>query len=260
MDKLKILIVEDDSDSCDNFAKAALEYDDISIAGTTNNSTQALALIKEHLPNVLILDIELHIGGGSGIDVLSSIKNSSLPINPYIIVTTNNSSKTTHDIARYLGADLILFKHQKDYSEKYVLNLISLTRPVILNKSDSSVLIPTENISPESQSRKILNRISAELDNVGISPKFVGRQYLIDAIAITIENPIPNICNIIGQKHKKTASSVERAMQNAIDKAWKSYDTEDLLKYYTARINPEKGKPTISEFIFYYADKIKRDF
>ena len=52
----------------------------------------------------------------------------------------------------------------------------------------------------------------------------------------------------------------ERAMQNAIHRAWKKADIEDLLKHYTAKVNSEKGCPTITEFICYYANKLKYEF
>ena len=60
--------------------------------------------------------------------------------------------------------------------------------------------------------------------------------------------------------HRKTENSVERAMQNAIDRTWKTTDINVLLKHYTAKINPDRGAPTITEFIHYYAQQIKNDY
>ena len=48
-------------------------------------------------------------------------------------------------------------------------------------------------------------------------------------------------------------------MQNAIEKAWKTSCIEDLKKYYTARISSSRGVPTMTEFIYYYAEKIKNE-
>ena len=62
---------------------------------------------------------------------------------------------------------------------------------------------------------------------------------------------------VIGETYKKSTGSVERAMQTAINKAWRVNDTEDLLKYYTARIDPRRGAPTVTEFVYYYANKVK---
>lgn len=47
-------------------------------------------------------------------------------------------------------------------------------------------------------------------------------------------------------------------MQNAILHAWRISSLEDLTALYTARINYETGVPTPTEFIYYYADKIKK--
>ena len=48
-------------------------------------------------------------------------------------------------------------------------------------------------------------------------------------------------------------------MQNAINRAWRTNDPEELLANYTARIRSDKGVSTMMEFIYYYAGKIKAD-
>lgn len=108
--------------------------------------------------------------------------------------------------------------------------------------------------------KRLIRRIHAELDEVGISPKAVGRQYLTDAILLVINKTEHNLPAAIGKKYGKTDSSVERAMQNAISKAWRTADVENLYQNYTARIHSEKGVPTITEFICYYANKLKNEF
>ena len=72
-----------------------------------------------------------------------------------------------------------------------------------------------------------------------------------------MDGPVSNICILIAEKHKVSTPSVERAMQNAINKAWKTSDIDTLEKYYTGKISSEKGSPTITEFIYFYANKIK---
>ena len=68
------------------------------------------------------------------------------------------------------------------------------------------------------------------------------------------------VCNFVARKWNKAECSVERAMQNAINRAWNTADTADLLKYYTAVIKSDRGVPTITEFIYYYAQQIRPDF
>ena len=49
-------------------------------------------------------------------------------------------------------------------------------------------------------------------------------------------------------------------MQNAINRAWAISNIDDLLENYTAKISSSKGVPTLTEFIFYYANKIKNEY
>lgn len=256
MDKLTVILVEDDPVTCTNFVNCADNMDDISLVSITNNASKALCDIQDLLPDAVILDLELHLGGGSGLDVLAGL--NSLDIHPYVIVTTNNSSPRTFEAARQLGADFIMTKHQQDYSEQNVLDFLKMTKSVIKSSRNLS-RISIDN-APVSYKKRITDRIKSELNLIGINPKAVGYPYLVDAIILFMEHRTQNICTIIGEKHKRSESSVERAMQNAINNAWKYNDIDELLTHYTAKIRSSKGAPTITEFICYYANKIKQEY
>jgi two-component system, response regulator, stage 0 sporulation protein A len=260
MEELTILLVEDDPETCKNFARYADELNDLLIVSITNNASKALTDIQDFLPDAVILDLELHLGSGNGLEVLDGLNHLRIDIKPYVLITTNNSSNTTFEYARQLGADFIMSKHQNDYSEKNVLNFLRMMKSVIKSRSSAlpSSLLTAE--APELYKKRITRRIMSELDFVGINPKAVGYQYLIDAIHIIIKKPTQNLCTIISQKHSKTESSVERAMQNAINRAWKKTDIDELYQHYTAKIHSSKGAPTITEFVHYYANKIKNDY
>ena len=260
MNNLTILLVEDDINACDAFIRYSEEIDDISIVSITNSSAKALMDIRDYIPDVVILDLELHKGSGSGLDVLRGLKEIPFSACPYILITTNNSSNTTYEYARQLGADYIMYKHQKDYSEEKVLKLLVMMKSVIQSRKNvsSSATLTTEN--PHQKRRRIEQRIITELNYVGISPKAIGYQYLIDAIQIVMDKPTKNLSNIIGKKYKKTESSVERAMQNAINRAWKQTDIDELLHHYTAQVHSDKGVPTTMDFIYYYAAKLNKEY
>ncbi len=257
---LSILLVEDDTNACKEFTDYIENEENIFLIGVTNDSEKAINIVKDNLPDAIILDLELNTGKGNGLSLLQELKHLQFDVTPYILITTNNSSQITYDSARYLGADFIMFKHQEDYSAKNVIDFLKIINPTLLRQKQTANKTPPATESSEAKSKRIICRISKELNCIGISPKAVGYQYLVDAIYMVIKHPVQNLCNAIGEKYKKTESSVERAMQNAINRAWRSSDIDDLLKYYTARINSEKGVPTLTEFIYYYANKIKNDY
>ena len=257
---LSILLVEDDQTACRDFFDYIEELDDVSLIGVTNNSSKAIEYIKDYLPDAVILDLELHHGSGNGLLVLKELKLMLLDKYPYVLVTTNNSSFVTYETARQLGADFIMSKHQADYSVKNVIDFLNMMKPIIHSRHQAAAKEHATTESPEQRNRRIILRITTELNNVGISPKAVGYQYLVNAIQLVVRQPMQNLCTVIGQKYGKTESSVERAMQNAINKAWRTSDIDDLLHYYTARISSDKGMPTLTEFIYYYANKIKTEY
>ena len=120
MSNLSVYIIE-------KFKDSIKEKDDIILIGYSNDASVATNEILSFRPDVVIADLELHLGKGSGLDVLSNISSSDLSKKPYIMVTTNNSSQKTYEYARQLGADYILYKHQSDYSEEYVISFISIS-------------------------------------------------------------------------------------------------------------------------------------
>ncbi len=258
--KIEILLVEDDPNACKEIIEVIDESEDFLIVGVTNNASKAIQYIEEFLPDVLILDLELHEGSGNGLTLLSELRNMSLGKTPYILVTTYNSSSLTYDTARQLGADFIMSKYQEGYSARSVIDFLKIIRSAIRNKHKAAALQGATTESPEHYKKRITRQIITELNYVGINPKSVGYQYLIDAIIIMSKRPTQNICGIIGQNHGKSGASVERAMQNAINRAWRNSNIEDLLVHYTAKIDPERGNPTITEFICYYANKLKTEY
>jgi len=256
---LSILLVEDEPSECREIIEYIESVPDVRIAGVTNNTSQAFEYVTDMRPDAIILDLELHKGYGNGIAFLDSLREvrKTLPI--YVLVTTNNISYITHDSARKFGADFIMLKAQEDYSAKSVVDFLSSLKNVIQsNKNTATGSISDE--SPQQKQQRMTNRITVEIDRIGIAPNAVGRKYLIDAIMLVIDGHTEKINAVLSKKYDKTEPSIERAMQNAIEKAWKTTDVNDLERYYTARIYSARGVPTIMEFIFHYAEKIKNDY
>lgn len=257
---LTILLVEDDPDACSDFAQHIDTLEDISLIAITNSSAKAIQHVTDYLPDVVILDLELHQGSGNGLLFLKELQEMLLVKSPYILVTTNNISEITYEQARSMGADFIMSKHQQEYSPQRVIDFLKIMKDTIQqsnrHKQSERSQILTED-TPGARTTRLEKRMNAEFDLVGISPKAIGRKYLIDAIQLIMSEQRHNVCSEIGKKFNKSDSSVERAMQSAINKAWRTTNIEDLSNYYTAKISSDKGVPTLTEFICFYAQKLK---
>lgn len=255
---LTILLIEDDKAACNELRKYIDDNcGDVRLAGITNNVTEALEQVKAFLPDAIILDLELHHGSGNGLQFLIEYAKLELPHRSYILVTTNNSSQITHETARSLGADFIMSKHEDDYSAKGVIDFLLMIYPMLLSmrKNTDSDLLSME--SPSVKKNRLTQIISRELNLIGISHKHIGYQYLLEAIILTYEQPGANYSTVLGQKYHRTETTIDRAMQYAISRAWKTTPIDDLQTYYTAKTHSCRGVPTLSEFIFYYVDLIR---
>lgn len=252
--QISILLVEDDTNTCLEFRNCLDSVDNMDLVGSTGNVNEALEMVQAFLPSVIILDLELHLGGGNGLLFLHHLKQFSY--RPYIIITTNNTSIVTLDATRQLGADFILTKYEAGYSVQYVIDFISAIKTTLLTHEQSAP--PQPALPPVQQERKVMQRIHRELDLVGISPKAIGFRYLADAIFYVMrENEAYHLSTILAHKYQKTYTSIERAMQNAINRAWQTNDPEELLCHYTAKIRSDRGVPTLMEFVSYYAIRLR---
>lgn len=261
MSALTVLLVEDEPETCKAYIDYADRLDDISIIGVTADADKAVEMIQDRLPEAIILDIELRKGGGNGLDVLRQMHELSLGIRPYVMVVTNSVSDTTIEFARHsYHVDINISKNQRGYCEKYVLDFLRPMRDIIQRNYRAGSPRESTPETPAQKRNRIIRRIHAELNNVGINPKAIGYQYLTDGILLTIEQPRQYLCNDIAKSHGKTEASVERAMQSAINKAWQVTDIDQLLAHYTARINSKKGVPTLTEFVYHYATKIGDEY
>lgn len=254
-EKISLLLIEDDPLICEEYVQRCANSSIFTLLGVTDNSEHGALFVKTKQPDAVVLDLELHNGSGNGISFLNAVREMSLGKRPFILVATNNISTTTHNIARNLGADFIITKSQADYSVEMVLGLLTGIRAGLRSVYDTARSAAPSSAKPSYAT--LSERVDAELDRVGINPKHKGRSYLRDAIEIVSRGKRPNISSMIAEKYDTTAASVERAMQHAIDRAWKLTDIDTLEQCYTARVNPNKGVPTTTEFIYYYADKVR---
>ena len=255
--ELSILLIEDDTQVCKRFAVHADVMDDISIVAVTNNVYRALELVRDNTPDTIVLNLELNEGKGNGLQFLQDLNEIELSFKPYILVTTNVSSTVTTDYVREYGVDFIMSKHQSDYSEKNALEFLKMMKDIIQDSIKNTYEDYGLFESKESGEKRLKCIIDNELNSVGISPKAIGYKYLEDAITLIINGEERSVCIVIGETYGKSNSSVERAMQNAIDKAWRIADPDELFDNYKARIDSRRGIPTLTEFVYYYAKKIK---
>lgn len=255
---MKILIIEDDVNDCNDFLECVKKREDIKIVGITDSDIEGLEYVISKKPEGIVLDLELNnssTGNTDSLQFLAQLDKLNLGYRPIVIVTTHVNSKRTYNILHRSGVDIILYKDHPRYSSDNVLN-------TFINLREAEPKNTAKNLIKEYKSKEelISEYIDQELDLVGVTAKLKGRKYIHDAILYLIENPDSkiNVIQHLTKIYKKSGNTITNGIQNAIIHAWRVSAVDDLLVYYKAKINYETGIPTPMEFIYYYVDKIKK--
>ena len=255
MKPLNLLLIDDDVGHCEMYTQYVRGLGGTHLLTAVDGIKQGLSIVGKSLPDVIILDLELNNSDGDGIAFLQKLHSLGLKEIPYVIVITNNLSQNTHTLARQCGADYIFIKTKIDYSPKLVIDFA--TR-YIENKTHMHFEVKS------SQNDEILKLKADRLvESIGVTSDMTGKKYLVDAIYLvyTLGNDkaqlSKNIYPQLAKQYKKSDFSIEKAISNAIRKAWRITDNNILAANYTAGISVEKGLPTNKELIFYFADKLK---
>ncbi len=92
------------------------------------------------------------------------------------------------------------------------------------------------------------------LTALGLPPSRKGTAYLADAIAICRRHSgnimLKSIIVLVANTHNTTSSAAERAMRTAVEYMSRYGDINMIYEIFKNTVSPDKGKPTLGEFIW----------
>ena len=258
---MSMLLVEDDAAECRKFKDCAAARTDITLIGETGSSTEALRIVKNRLPECVILDLELTKGEGTGLQFLTELNKTALKLRPIVVVTTNIQADVMRDCVHSMNVAFVFSKKQQGYCPELVLNtLLDLRKSLPAAQGDVHRDLQTIE-SPEELRTRIIDRIDAELNDIGISIRLKGRKYLREAIYLLVnkdKNESSAVIYQVADQNKIKYNSVIRAIQVVIANAWDSSDIETLKEKCPVHIDVNTGVPAPTEFVHYYAERIRK--
>lgn len=251
--KIKVGIADDNKEFCNILVEYLSNQGNIEIVGTANDGNQALELIKNNSPDLLILDIIMPYLDGIG--VLEELNEQQLKRPKILILSAVGQEKITQK-AITLGADYYILKpFDLEMLSKRITEIMESDLDVV-SKAVFPVIKAKKNYDLETMITEIIH-------DVGIPAHIKGYVYLRDAISLVIDNLeyLNSVTKMlypkIAEKYNTTPSRVERAIRHAIEVAWNRGKVDVLNDLFGYTINDEKGKPTNSEFIALIADKLR---
>ena len=242
-----VFIADSAEDFCSGLTAALQRANGFRVLGTAGDGEQAIRMIEEKQPDILVLDLML--AKKDGISVLKSIAN--MEHKPITLATSAFLTEYVSTAAANLGVRYLMLKP---------CDMTALVERMEEIRGGESLRYPvqrrTDKISIESLVTNIIHEI-------GVPAHIKGYQYLREAIIIAVNDMdvINAITKVLYPQVAKnfgtTPSRVERAIRHAIEVAWDRGDLDTLQRFFGYTVSNTKGKPTNSEFIALIADKLQ---
>lgn len=260
MGKISVLIADDNIRSAGLMEETLKREKEIEVVGKAEDGMQALELIREKEPDVVLLDLIMPKLDGLG--VMEHVKKDvTLKKIPAFIVITGIGQEIVTESAFALGASYYMLK---PFDYQLVISRIKQLRGVgNYCRTEQGATAKGGNVFLE---RNLESDVTNVIHEIGVPAHIKGYHYLRDAIMMSVNDTemlnsiTKQLYPSIAKRHKTTPSRVERAIRHAIEVAWSrgKMDTIDELFGYT--VNNGKGKPTNSEFVALIADKIRLEY
>lgn len=271
MENVNVVIVDDNPMILNTLDEVISSEAGLSVIGRADNGKDAIDMIKDTQPDVVLLDLVMP--QMDGITVVENIKKkTSMLKNPAFIILSAVGGEQMTEEAFQAGANYFLMK---PFDKDILVNKIRRIGKRPVRPVPGKVLeAPLKAATPEEAA---MNReeymkehletdITKMLHELGIPAHIKGYQYLRDAISMVVRDRemMEAVTKIlypeIAKKNYTSSSRVERAIRHAIEVAWGRGSLEVIDELFGYTISTGKGKPTNSVFIALIADKICLDY
>lgn len=252
MEKIKVLIVDDD----EKYAKSVFDHiniqDDMTAVGMALDGEEAYGMICETKPNAVILDIILPKLDGIG--VLRRIAADATENKPEFLVSSASTLNNLYDMATRYGASYYMIKPQR------LDSVCDAVRDMCGIKRDYSPQVPS---GIKDDTYDLETMVTEFIHELGVPAHIKGYHYLRTAIMMVVKDMdllnyiTKELYPEIAKAYKTTSSRVERAIRHSIEVAWTRGKPQTMNDVFGYTINTGKGKPTNSEFIAMIADRIR---
>lgn len=271
MENVNVVIVDDNPMILNTLDEVISSEAGLSVIGRADNGKDAIDMIKDTQPDVVLLDLVMP--QMDGITVVENIKKkTSMLKNPAFIILSAVGGEQMTEEAFQAGANYFLMK---PFDKDILVNKIRRigkrpVRPVpgkVLEAPLKAATLEEAAMNREEYMKEHLETdITKMLHELGIPAHIKGYQYLRDAISMVVRDRemMEAVTKIlypeIAKKNYTSSSRVERAIRHAIEVAWGRGSLEVIDELFGYTISTGKGKPTNSEFIALIADKICLDY
>lgn len=251
MERIRLMVVEDNTELRKMLTDYFSAKDDVEIVGVATNGVEALSQIDNLEPDVMLLDMIMP--QMDGFETLSRMRGRVYAKKPEVIALTALCRDDFITRAIDLGARYYMVKpFDFDLLYKRVQEAGTYSR-------ETSVVMSI----PTAINQKTLDELTANMFlTIGIPAHIKGYQYLRTGVQLVVESPeminriTKELYPTIARRFNTSSSKVERAIRHAIEVAWARGRIDVLNQVFGKNVCTLAEKPTNDEFIALVADKL----
>ena len=247
----RTILIADASEDFRSVLVEALRLEEgLDVVAQTGDGLEAIQLIREWKPDVLVMDLVL--GRADGFDVLDSVRG--IPRSTLILSSFARARGCMADQVANRGGDYYMMKPCRISSVVERIRLLA-SKPWDEEGPDGEMTAMAR--------QNLESSVTSIIHEIGVPAHIKGYQYLREAIMMTVQdmdviNAVTKVLYPdVARKYGTTSSRVERAIRHAIEVAWDRGDVDILNSYFGYTIHNGRGKPTNSEFIAMISDKFR---
>ncbi len=242
-----VIIADNTEEFCSNLSAELQRAGGFQVLGTAIDGEQAIRMVSERKPDILVLDLMLP--KRDGLSVLKAI--STMEHRPITLATSGFVTEYVATAAANLGIRYLMLKPCD------MRALVERLQEIRGGESQRKTL------GRQPDKASIESMVTGIIHEIGVPAHIKGYQYLREAIIIAVNdmdviNAITKVLYPqVAKTFQTTPSRVERAIRHAIEVAWDRGDLDTLQRFFGYTVSNTKGKPTNSEFIALIADKLQ---
>lgn len=247
--KIKVVVAEENKEYLEMICNTLSASRAFELCGSCSDGKEALALVKETSPDVIIVSSILTSTDGLG--VAEEIGKMSANKRPIVFMTSLMANEALARAATAVGVTYFMVK---PFTSDVLIDRLTLFA--------GGGGINRRRDLPAASSESVELLVTSIIHEIGVPAHIKGYHYLREAIILAVNdidiiNAITKVLYpTVARKFQTTSSRVERAIRHAIETAWNRGDLDTLNKFFGYTVSNTKGKPTNSEFIAMIADKL----
>lgn len=250
MEKIKVLMIDDNTNLVDMVREYFNENKNIEISYTASDGVEGIDVLEREQGNYDVVLLDLIMPKKDGLYVLEQVKSRKLDAN-IIVETSYNAEDVIRQVSDYGVNYFILKPFELEDLERRITDVFNNK-----NKTGKNINLKQNNLQIS---------ITKILHELGIPSHIKGYQYIREGISIIFEHPetiggiTKELYPELADKFDTTVSRVERAIRHAIEVSWNRGDWDLMEEIFGHSVDIDKAKPTNSEFIVTIADKLRLD-